>query len=315
MKAQKLFDSVYFIPGSTNIGIILDCPARKTELCDVYIVDSGRGKDDAAIILRELSELFPDENYILKAVINTHSHADHSGGNAYLQETAGCKIWCSEGEAAGLQNPLIQSSVEWGGNPIEELKTEFYLPKKCKTDKFISEDLTDLLKNGGKIQYVPLPGHYFDMFGILYTDSAGHRVLFAGDGFFGRQFLFKYWIPYIFDVGKEFETLDKLSKFKADYYIPSHGDALPRIEETVEENQIALLSTEICIMGILNKESLTFEELLKRVADKNGINMKAAQIILIGSTLRAYLVYLRESGKADFYVEGNKMFWKSTGKN
>lgn len=315
MKAQKLFDSVYFIPGSTNIGIILDCPARKTELCDVYIVDSGRGKDDADIILRELSELFPDENYILKAVINTHSHADHSGGNAYLQEKAGCKIWCSEGDAAGLQNPLIQSSVEWGGNPIEELKTEFYLPKKCKTDKFISEDLTDLLKNGGKIQYVPLPGHYFDMFGILYTDSAGHRVLFAGDGFFGRQFLFKYWIPYIFDVGKEFETLDKLSKFKADYYIPSHGDALTRIEETVEENQIALLSTEICIMGILNKESLTFEELLKRVADKNGINMKAAQIILIGSTLRAYLVYLRESGKADFYVEGNKMFWKSTGKN
>ena len=315
MKAQKLFDSVYFIPGSTNIGIILDCPARKTELCDVYIVDSGRGKDDADIILRELSELFPDENYILKAVINTHSHADHSGGNAYLQEKAGCKIWCSEGEAAGLQKPLIQSSVEWGGNPIEELKTEFYLPKKCKTDKFISEDLTDLLKNGGKIQYVPLPGHYFDMFGILYTDSAGHRVLFAGDGFFGRQFLFKYWIPYIFDVGKEFETLDKLSKFKADYYIPSHGDALTRIEETVEENQIALLSTEICIMGILNKESLTFEELLKRVADKNGINMKAAQIILIGSTLRAYLVYLRESGKADFYVEGNKMFWKSTGKN
>ncbi|MFC2330726.1 MAG: MBL fold metallo-hydrolase [Treponema sp.] len=315
MKAQKLFDSVYFIPGSTNIGIILDYPARKTELCDVYIVDSGRGKDDADIILRELSELFPDENYILKAVINTHSHADHSGGNAYLQEKAGCKIWCSEGEAAGLQNPLIQSSVEWGGNPIEELKTEFYLPKKCKTDKFISEDLTDLLKNGGKIQYVPLPGHYFDMFGILYTDSAGHRVLFAGDGFFGRQFLFKYWIPYIFDVGKEFETLDKLSKFKADYYIPSHGDALTRIEETVEENQIALLSTEICIMGILNKESLTFEELLKRVADKNGINMKAAQIILIGSTLRAYLVYLRESGKADFYVEGNKMFWKSTGKN
>lgn len=315
MKAQKLFDSVYFIPGSTNIGIILDCPARKTELCDVYIVDSGRGKDDADIILRELSELFPDENYILKAVINTHSHADHSGGNAYLQEKAGCKIWCSEGEAAGLQNPLIQSSVEWGGNPIEELTTEFYLPKKCKTDKFISEDLTDLLKNGGKIQYVPLPGHYFDMFGILYTDSAGHRVLFAGDGFFGRQFLFKYWIPYIFDVGKEFETLDKLSKFKADYYIPSHGDALTRIEETVEENQIALLSTEICIMGILNKESLTFEELLKRVADKNGINMKAAQIILIGSTLRAYLVYLRESGKADFYVEGNKMFWKSTGKN
>ena len=315
MKAQKLFDSVYFIPGSTNIGIILDCPARKTELCDVYIVDSGRGKDDADIILRELSELFPDENYILKAVINTHSHADHSGGNAYLQEKAGCKIWCSEGDAAGLQNPLIQSSVEWGGNPIEELKTEFYLPKKCKTDKFISEDLTDLLKNGGKIQYVPLPGHYFDMFGILYTDSAGHRVLFAGDGFFGRQFLFKYWIPYIFDVGKEFETLDKLSKFKADYYIPSHGDALTRIEETVEENQIALLSTESCIMGILNKESLTFEELLKRVADKNGINMKAAQIILIGSTLRAYLVYLRESGKADFYVEGNKMFWKSTGKN
>lgn len=315
MKAQKLFDSVYFIPGSTNVGIILDCPRGKNELCDVYVVDSGRGKDDAELILRTLSELCPDEKYILKAVINTHSHADHSGGNVYLQEKTGCKIWCSEGESAGLQNPLIQSSVEWGGNPIEELKTEFYLPLKCRADKFISESNTDLLKNGGKIQYVPLPGHYFDMFGILYTDCAGHRVLFAGDSFFGRQFLFKYWIPYIFDVGKELETLDKLSKFKADYYIPSHGNALSRIEETVEENQIALLSTEICIMGILNKETLTFEELLKKVADRNEINMKTAQFILIGSTLRAYLVYLRECGKVDFYVEDNKMFWKSTGKD
>ena len=67
MKAQKLFDSVYFIPGSTNVGIILDCPRGKNELCDVYVVDSGRGKDDAELILRTLSELFPDEKYILKA--------------------------------------------------------------------------------------------------------------------------------------------------------------------------------------------------------------------------------------------------------
>ncbi|MGP1458306.1 MAG: MBL fold metallo-hydrolase [Treponema sp.] len=318
MIAQKILDSAYFVPCFANIGIIIDTPAdeKGTADCirDIYLVDSGGGDEEAAHVLAALDGLFPDGGYCVRAIINTHAHADHAGGNVFMQKMTGCEIWCSEGEAAGLQNPLFQEAVEWGGNPIAELKSDLYIPQKCRADKIVSENGEDRLKNGGALEYVPLPGHYFDMIGVRYTDPRGRRVLFAGDSFLGRRLLAKYGIPYVFNVEKEYETLAMLAAFKADFYLPSHGELLTSIAETIEENQIALLAIEIAVMRILREAPRTFEDLLLLLARKNGIEIKSVHLfILIEITLRAYLVYLREAGKVDFYIEGNRMFWGTAG--
>ena len=62
----------------------IDCPAKigliKTGDAEVILIDSGSDKDAGKKILKIL-----DANaWVLKAVYNTHSHADHIGGNKLM---------------------------------------------------------------------------------------------------------------------------------------------------------------------------------------------------------------------------------------
>ena len=61
------------------------------------------------------------------AVINTHSHADHSGGNSYLKNNLDAQIWCTKTESSFLQNPAAVAYMYWGGNPIEEIKNDTFV--------------------------------------------------------------------------------------------------------------------------------------------------------------------------------------------
>ena len=49
---------------------------------------------------------------VVKAVIDTHSHADHCGGNVILQKETGCEVWTSKGwtmRIDGEEKPLLRA--------------------------------------------------------------------------------------------------------------------------------------------------------------------------------------------------------------
>ena len=112
-----------------------------------------------------------------------------------------------------------------------------------------------------------------------------------------------------YDVKKFKETLAKIDTLEMNWYVPSHGIPVTRINETVELNQIAVLSTEYCVLSSLQKEKLTKEELLKRVADRNEIRLGFQQYQLINCTLNAYLVYLLEENQIAYTIEENRILW------
>ena len=300
---------ISYLKMPTNLGFIR-FENEAGEKC-IYIVDSGNDETNGARILDFIRENFSD--YKLKVILNTHSHADHCGGNSFLVRETGCEVWASKGEAYLMEFPDIETQLVWGGTPIHDIRSKYLLAEACKVNRvFEGEEEIEIPCNEGAIslKVISLPGHYVDQTGFLLTDTDGKSVLFAGDVLSGRNSIKKHWIQYLLDETKTKESLFKISKIDADFYIPGHGDIVTEIEGIAELNLLAILETEDMILDELKKPK-TMEELLKAVADRSNITLKTSQYCLIGSTLRSYLSGLYEAGKITYTIEENRMIWKS----
>ena len=309
MAVINISDCIYYISGPTNIGIIEE--RLSDTKSNLYMIDSGCNTEDGKRIFTEITEYFSQKDITIKAIINTHSHADHCGANNYIQQKTNCEIWITENEQGSLINPFLQPIISWGGNPLPEINSSYYVAEKTVPNKIINTNEKLTLLNGIKISFINLPGHYFEMVGIL-CENDNKKILFASDGIFGRKNIGKYWIPFLYDV-KEFKnSLDTISSLNADFCIPGHGEPTSQIEETVELNKIAIISNEQCILEALKYKEQTQEDILKYVADKNEINLHIAQYMLIGCTIKAYLTFLYNEGKLSYHIKENKMYWFKT---
>ena len=309
MAVINISDCIYYISGPTNIGIIEERISDTKS--NLYMIDSGCNTEDGKRIFTEITEYFSQKDITIKAIINTHSHADHCGANNYIQQKTNCEIWITENEQGSLINPFLQPIISWGGNPLPEINSSYYVAEKTVPNKIINTNEKLTLLNGIKISFINLPGHYFEMIGIL-CENDNKKILFASDGIFGRKNIGKYWIPFLYDV-KEFKnSLDTISSLNADFCIPGHGEPTSQIEETVELNKIAIISNEQCILEALKYKEQTQEDILKYVADKNEINLHIAQYMLIGCTIKAYLTFLYNEGKISYHIKENKMYWFKT---
>jgi glyoxylase-like metal-dependent hydrolase (beta-lactamase superfamily II) len=155
-------------------------------------------------------------------------------------------------------------------------------------------------------EVVDLPGHSFDMFGIKTPDG----VLFAADSVSSVATLEKYGISFLFDVRKYLDSLDKLCNFSAEYFVPSHADVVSDMKNIVSINKNKVFEIIDAISEYLSSEK-TFEDLLAHLFDKYNLTMTNEQYVLIGSTIKSYLSYLKDEGKVVSLFDNNKMYWKS----
>lgn len=301
---KKLSTSVGIIRHTTNIGFV------ETDK-GLFIIDSGVNAQDGKMIADCAEKICPSKKII--AVINTHSHADHSGGNSYLKNNLDAQIWCTKTESSFLQNPAAVAYMYWGGNPIEEIKNDTFVNlESVFPDRYIGEKPVEF--SNIKFEFIPLPGHFFDQTGILVTDKDdGKKTFFLGDGFFGMTLLKKFWIPFMYDQELFRKSVTEIENTYSDFYIPGHGDIyLPsNIHAIAEMNLIVTLETEFLILKLLRKKPMTSEELLKEIADYSGIKMKTGQHILIGTTLRSYLSNMEKRSLVSFEVKDNRMVWSA----
>ena len=72
-----------YIQSPAKIGLV-----RLGDTDEVCLIDSGNDKDAG----RKVRQILDAHGWKLKAIYNTHSNADHIGGNKYLQGQTGCRI-------------------------------------------------------------------------------------------------------------------------------------------------------------------------------------------------------------------------------
>lgn len=275
------------------------CPAKvgivKISESDVVLIDSGSDKDAA----KKVKKILDEQNWNLKAIFNTHSHADHTGGNQYLQNLTGCKIYASGIDAAVAQNPILEPVMLYGGFPMSDLRTKFLLAKESNVEKLTD----DVMPDGMEI--IKFPGHSYDMVGFKTKDN----VVYLADTLASEDTLEKYHIIFAYDVKEYLNTLEMIKTMKADCFVPSHAEHTNDIVPLAQKNIDKTYEVIEKIKSLL-QIPLTFENLLAKIFTDYNLMMNAAQHSLVGSTVRSILSYLKDEGQVELYFENNLMMWK-----
>lgn len=285
----QVSEQSYYIQSPAKIGLV------KLGEQDVCLIDSGNDKDAG----RKVRQILDANGWRLTAIYNTHSNADHIGGNQYLQKQTGCNVYAPGIDCAFTRYPVLEPSFLYGGYPFKELRHKFLMAQPSDALELTQEVLPD------GFQMIPLPGHFFDMVGFRTPDD----VIYLADCLSSRETLDKYQIGFIYDVAAYLKTLETVKTMQARMFVPAHAAATDEIASLAQLNidkvmEIAEKITDIC------EQPLCFESILQKLFSDYGLVMTYEQYILAGSTVRSYLAWMKDRGKINGLFENNKLLWQ-----
>lgn len=294
MELRQLGEKVYYIQNPANVGVIRD---RKTAI----LIDSGLDDDTARKILKILER----ENLYPKAIINTHSHTDHCGGNAHLKEKTGSKIYAPEIESAIIENPLLEPLYLFSGaNPIINLKNKFLMARSSKVD-YVIRDGKKLGFDEIELDIVNLPGHSPNQIGIVIDN-----ILFCADSVFSKDMLRRHRPPFYIDIDAQKKTLNFLKDSRYKLYVPGHADPLENITELVDMTLEIINDVEEYLIRT-TREKKTTEQILKDLCSNYRIKIKDVQhYYLMKTVVMAYLSSLNNRKILDLTIEDNMLHWR-----
>ena len=277
----------------------INCPAKigvyRQNETDVWLIDSGNDKDAG----RRVRKILDENGWQLKGIVNTHANADHIGGNRYLQQQTGCAVYAGGIEAALTRHTILEPAFLYGGYPCRDLRHKFLLADES--------DVLDISDKGfpPELEVIALPGHYFGMIGVRTPDN----IVFLADCVSSGATLDKYHVVFIYDVAAYLETLDKVASMAADFFVPAHADVTGDMRELAGLNRRKVLEIADKLVTMCEEPRST-ETIIKRVFDDYGLKMNFEQYVLVGSTLRSYLSWLRDTDRLDALFEDNRLLWR-----
>ena len=286
----QITDSSYYIQSPAKIGLV------RLQGDDVCLIDSGNDKDAG----RKVRQILDANGWHLTAIYNTHSNADHIGGNAYLQRQTGCRIFAPGVECDFTRHPILEPAFLYGGYPFRELCHKFLLAQGSDAQELMPAQLP------AGFEMIPLPGHFFDMVGYRTLDD----VVYLADCLSSRETLDKYQIGFIYDVAGYLDTLEQVKKLPARCFVPAHAEVTEDIVPLTDYNIAKVYEVAEQIEGIC-REPLCSEQILQKLFAQYELTMTYEQYVLVGSTLRSYLAWLKDTGRVEGRIENNMLLWET----
>ena len=279
----------YYINSPVQIGLVR---LNDKEVC---LIDSGNDKDAG----RRVRQLLDAQGWTLRAIYNTHSHADHTGGSRYLQGQTGCKVYAPGSECGFTRHPILEPSFLYGGYPCKDLRHKFLLAQESDARELTAEVLPE------GFELIGLPGHFFDMVGFRTADD----VVYLADCLSSRETLDKYRISFLYDVGAYLQTLETVKTMEAKLFVPAHAAAVTEIAQLAQYNIDMVLEVAELIVSVCASPRC-FENILQKLFTAYGLKMNFEQYVLVGSTVRSYLAWLKDAGRLTVRFEDNMLLWE-----
>lgn len=293
-----LAPGVHYLHGMVNCGLI------ETD-SGFLIVDTGLDSGAAKKLLRAAEEL----GRPLVAILNTHAHADHHGGNAHLVRKLGIPVYAPAAEAAVIREPRYEPMYLFGGaSPPSVLVSKFLQAEPSPVDHVFTPG-EPLTIDGRALETLHLPGHSVSQCGV----RAG-SILFAADAFFGREGLRKHGVPYLVHAGQMRASLLAVRNVTADWFIPGHGPALDDPEPTLQANLDVLDRALAWVGERVERAPVATEELLVEFAARFALKLdEPGAFVLNRAALLGFLTTLHGEGDAEILLEGGRWHWTGGG--
>ena len=267
------------------------------------LVDTGLDDAHARKLLREVEGL----GLVPAAILNTHSHADHHGGNAFiLKKFPGLPVYAPPLEAAVINFPVLEPLSLFGAMPPRELQTKFLFAPASPAQPLDAGQHTLV---GAEVELIPVPGHAAQMYAVRVQD-----VLYAADALFGPEALGKHPLTFCVDSAAQKASAAALGELSGvRVVLPGHGGPTSDLPELARLNLRAYERTTGAVQGALAGGAATVDELLPRVCTALGVQMtNAGAVVLNRAVVSAHLTEGLAAGWARLEVRDQRLLFAQT---
>ncbi len=274
----------YYIDLPSKVGVYRVAPGS------AILIDSSSYES-----ARKIEAVLEENGLRPQAIVNTHSHADHIGCNAYLQEKYNCPIYANGIEVEFIREPLLAACYLYGAYPYKLMRHSFLMGKASQCQYLDPGNLP------AGFEVAPLYGHAMGMIALKTPDN----IWFTGDIACAPSILEKYPLAFVHNTTRYLASLDEARELKGELFICSHADPTASLDELLDFNKETMermidYTWEACQDG-----PQSFETILARVCALCKLNLNFMLRANMGSTVKAHISHLVDSRRLKPLMEEN----------
>ncbi|MBI2562851.1 MAG: MBL fold metallo-hydrolase [candidate division NC10 bacterium] len=291
MDLVKIAGPAHYLPGRVNIGVLIGEG-------QAAFIDTGLDEGAA----RKAVQALEQAHLRLAAVINTHAHADHCGGNAFVRKRTGAPIYAPPVEAALIQHTEFEPFFLFGAAPFKAIDSKWFHATPTPVAHILDARITLC---GVELEVIPAAGHSMNQVAILTPE-----VAFLADALMAPDILERYPIQYCYDVLAHRATLERLAGFRRDWYVGAHFPPTQDLTPLFDANRANLDRTAAAVLEALQSAAST-EEVVRTVAESLGVPpMDPAAYLLNAAAVKAHLSAHVHEGRVTFEIQNQRPIWR-----